>query len=207
MKKLAKRRNPQYKPDVEIDEIEDAHDTYQEPNQSIVLFLFLLNILLYLVNHIQQKLTAFTKRHSRLRVVKKKTPKPKQETTTEVPPIIIPQIIEEKPTESIPDKISPPPTPLSSSPISTWDMPYNSRYRTDFEELETLGKGGFGMVCKARNKLDGRFYAIKKIRLNKNQQLNKKILREVMTLSRLHHQYIVRYYQAWIEDGKERNSI
>jgi serine/threonine protein kinase len=53
-----------------------------------------------------------------------------------------------------------------------------------------------------RNLLDGRYYAIKKIRLNKNQDENKKILREVTTLSRLQHQHIVRYYQAWIEDGE-----
>jgi serine/threonine protein kinase len=31
--------------------------------------------------------------------------------------------------------------------------------------------------------------------------LNKKILREVLAISRLHHEYIVRYYQAWVESG------
>ncbi|KAL6618007.1 kinase-like domain-containing protein [Neocallimastix sp. 'constans'] len=81
-----------------------------------------------------------------------------------------------------------------------------SRYRSDFEEIEFLGKGGFGEVVKARNRLDGRVYAIKKVKLDpKDSEYNKKILREVTTLSRLHHEYVVRYYQAWFEeaDGTE----
>ncbi|RUS33243.1 hypothetical protein BC938DRAFT_472418 [Jimgerdemannia flammicorona] len=89
--------------------------------------------------------------------------------------------------------------------------PVLSRYKTDFEEIEFLGKGGFGEVVKARNKLDGRFYAIKKIRLDKHDnENNRKILREVMTLSRLHHQYVVRYYTTWFEDadgGLEEDSL
>lgn len=43
--------------------------------------------------------------------------------------------------------------------------PTFSRYRTDFEEVEFLGKGGFGEVVKARNRLDGRSYAISKVEL------------------------------------------
>ena len=31
-----------------------------------------------------------------------------------------------------------------------------SRYRQDFEEVEIIGRGGFGIVVKARNRLDGR---------------------------------------------------
>lgn len=40
-----------------------------------------------------------------------------------------------------------------------------SRYKKEFEELEFLGKGGFGAVYRARNRLDGQEYAIKKIKL------------------------------------------
>ncbi|KAI9264773.1 kinase-like domain-containing protein [Sporodiniella umbellata] len=76
-----------------------------------------------------------------------------------------------------------------------------SRYRTDFEEIEFLGKGGFGEVVKARNRLDGRLYAVKKIRLDpKDSEDLKKILREVHSLSSLHHQYVVRYFATWFED-------
>ncbi|KAI8582596.1 hypothetical protein K450DRAFT_226018 [Umbelopsis ramanniana AG] len=84
-----------------------------------------------------------------------------------------------------------------------------SRYKADFEEIEFLGKGGFGEVVKARNKLDGRFYAIKKIRLDpRDNEDIRKILREVQTLSSLHHQYVVRYYTTWFEDedGNWRDS-
>eukprot|EP00007_Cunea_sp_BSH-02190019_P003092 CAMPEP_0174235304 /NCGR_PEP_ID=MMETSP0417-20130205/4794_1 /TAXON_ID=242541 /ORGANISM="Mayorella sp, Strain BSH-02190019" /LENGTH=1854 /DNA_ID=CAMNT_0015313791 /DNA_START=73 /DNA_END=5637 /DNA_ORIENTATION=- len=76
-----------------------------------------------------------------------------------------------------------------------------SRYREDFEELYPLGEGGFGVVVCARNKLDQRLYAIKKVKLVvKNHQGNERILREVTMLSGLHHQCVVRYYQAWMEN-------
>ena len=59
-------------------------------------------------------------------------------------------------------------------------------------------------VVKARNKLDARVYAVKKVRLgNFNKPENQKIMREVTTLSRLHHKHIVRYYQAWVEGGRD----
>ncbi|KAJ3055078.1 hypothetical protein HK097_011568 [Rhizophlyctis rosea] len=95
------------------------------------------------------------------------------------------------------------PTPLNSSvETSVFDGQTLSRYKIDFEELEFLGKGGFGEVVKARNRIDGRFYAIKKIKLDpKDKSNSNKILREVQTLSRLHHQFVVRYYQAWFEDA------
>ncbi|KAM5570160.1 eIF-2-alpha kinase GCN2 [Rosa sericea] len=78
----------------------------------------------------------------------------------------------------------------------------SSRYLNDFEELQSLGHGGFGHVVLCKNKLDGRQYAVKKIRLkDKSLPLDDRILREVATLSRLQHQHVVRYYQAWFETG------
>lgn len=73
-----------------------------------------------------------------------------------------------------------------------------SRYTHDFDESSSLGKGAFGEVVKARNKLDGRYYAIKKIHAAETK-LNS-ILQEVWLLSRLNHQYVVRYFGAWLED-------
>ncbi|GAA0140422.1 non-receptor serine/threonine protein kinase [Lithospermum erythrorhizon] len=78
----------------------------------------------------------------------------------------------------------------------------SSRYLNDFEELQTLGHGGFGLVVLCKNKLDGRQYAVKMILLkDKRPPVNDRILREVATLSRLQHQHVVRYYQAWFETG------
>ena len=75
-----------------------------------------------------------------------------------------------------------------------------SRYRADFIELEKIGQGGFGHVWKARHKLDGNIYAIKKVKLSKNNSdENKRIKREVTYLSGLNSPYIVRYFQTWVE--------
>jgi len=72
-----------------------------------------------------------------------------------------------------------------------------SRYTNDFTEIGRLGKGGFGEVVKARNKLDGGVYAVKKI--SQAPQLDQ-ILSEVMLLNRLNHPYVVRYYSTWVEE-------
>ncbi|KAJ6917431.1 hypothetical protein NC652_019703 [Populus alba x Populus x berolinensis] len=54
----------------------------------------------------------------------------------------------------------------------------SSRYLNDFEELQPLGHGGFGHVVLCKNKLDGRQYAVKKIRLkDKTLPVNDRILR------------------------------
>jgi hypothetical protein len=65
------------------------------------------------------------------------------------------------------------------------------------QELRTLGKGGFGLVVGAVNRLDGRLYAIKKIRMTSHSPLSyARIMREVATLSRLQHPHVVRYFQV-----------
>lgn len=72
-----------------------------------------------------------------------------------------------------------------------------SRYAADFTEIGRLGKGGFGEVVKARNKLDGGIYAIKKVK--QAPQLLDQVLSEVMLLNRLNHPYVVRYFSTWVE--------
>jgi translation initiation factor 2-alpha kinase 4 len=74
-----------------------------------------------------------------------------------------------------------------------------SRYANEWVELGRLGKGGFGEVVKARNKMDTGTYAIKKIKQKTASALSE-VLSEVMLLSRLNHPYVVRYFTAWPED-------
>lgn len=75
-----------------------------------------------------------------------------------------------------------------------------SRYKLEFREIALLGRGASGQVWKVVNRLDKRTYAVKKILLDSNDSvLNKKIRREVTTISRLLHNHIVRYYAAWYE--------
>ncbi|KAK9510003.1 hypothetical protein O3M35_004880 [Rhynocoris fuscipes] len=75
-----------------------------------------------------------------------------------------------------------------------------SRYRTEFQELEYIAKGGFGHVFKAQHKLDGEIYAVKKIFLRyQSVEGFLQNLREVKMLARLNHPNIVAYKAAWLE--------
>ncbi|KAI5992946.1 kinase-like domain-containing protein [Pisolithus albus] len=76
-----------------------------------------------------------------------------------------------------------------------------SRWKEDWEELELLGRGAFGSVVKARNRIDNRIYAVKKIKLRTDQS-DTKIFREVNALSKLSHRFIVRYYTTWVETAQ-----
>jgi eukaryotic translation initiation factor 2-alpha kinase 4 len=88
-----------------------------------------------------------------------------------------------------------------------WGGTSGSRYQADFIELGVLGRGGGGEVVKVRNRLDRRIYAVKKIILESERGnfaqaaaiQNRKLRREVTTISRMTHKNIVRYYQAWVE--------
>ncbi|KAF7864571.1 hypothetical protein EAF04_006703 [Stromatinia cepivora] len=74
-----------------------------------------------------------------------------------------------------------------------------SRYAHDFVEEGRLGKGGFGEVVKARQKLDGQIYAIKKITQKSSSQLDD-VLKEARLLSQLNHPSVVRYFSTWTEE-------
>jgi len=93
-------------------------------------------------------------------------------------------------------------TPVMKNDQDSDQEASKSRYENDFEELCEVGRGGFGSVVKARNKLDSRIYAVKKVKFSGDisEQNERKILREVNLLSHLHHDHIVRYYNAWREN-------
>jgi serine/threonine protein kinase len=85
----------------------------------------------------------------------------------------------------------------------------NARYALDFEEIAYCGSGSFGDVMKVRNRLDGIFYAVKRVPIGhqgKDSKLVSRILREVTTLGRIQSPYVLRYYQAWIEESSLNGS-
>lgn len=90
----------------------------------------------------------------------------------------------------------------SNSPSST------SRMETDFEILEEIGNGVFGSVYKARGKIDGVQYAVKRsLRRFRSDSDREKMVHEVHALAALSANEdsemtatIVRYYGAWFED-------
>jgi serine/threonine protein kinase len=87
-----------------------------------------------------------------------------------------------------------------------------SRYASEFEEMEAMGKGGFGTVFRGKNVLDGREYAVKKVSIQgavgdtSFQTRLQRVLREVKILAVLDHPNIVRYYTAWLEMEKEEDA-
>ncbi|EYC20507.1 hypothetical protein Y032_0021g248 [Ancylostoma ceylanicum] len=79
----------------------------------------------------------------------------------------------------------------------------DTRLMKDFIIQKYLGKGAFGHVIQARNKLDWSDYAVKCITLNPlDDQMTRKITREAKLFSKLNHPNVVRYFNAWIETVK-----
>ncbi|XP_014483949.1 PREDICTED: eukaryotic translation initiation factor 2-alpha kinase-like [Dinoponera quadriceps] len=74
-----------------------------------------------------------------------------------------------------------------------------SRYLTDFTPVDCLGRGGYGVVFQAKNKLDGCQYAIKRIALPNTEYPRERVMREVRALAKLDHRNIVRYFNSWLE--------
>ncbi|XP_062254166.1 eukaryotic translation initiation factor 2-alpha kinase 3 [Platichthys flesus] len=93
----------------------------------------------------------------------------------------------------------------SKEPVATEirSSEYVSRYLTDFEPVQCLGRGGFGVVFEARNQVDDCNYAIKRIRLPNRELAREKVMREVKALAKLEHPGIIRYFNAWQESPPE----
>ncbi|XP_051945528.1 protein kinase containing Z-DNA binding domains isoform X2 [Xyrauchen texanus] len=67
----------------------------------------------------------------------------------------------------------------------------NSGLSQNFEEISTLGEGGYGHVYKVKHKYDGKIYAVKIV------DFTGKADSEVKVLARLDHPNIVRYMTCW----------
>jgi translation initiation factor 2-alpha kinase 4 len=97
---------------------------------------------------------------------------------------------------------------MRNSPANSmeWARHYSvdrARHRTDFVTLSELGHGAFGTTYKVKNRVDGREYAMKTVRLGEGvcSAERNRVLREAEVLSRLSSKHVVRYYSAWIEKG------
>ncbi|XP_012509333.1 PREDICTED: interferon-induced, double-stranded RNA-activated protein kinase isoform X2 [Propithecus coquereli] len=66
------------------------------------------------------------------------------------------------------------------------------RFAKDFNEIEPIGTGGFGQVFKAKHRIDGKTYVIKRVKYN-----SEKVEREVKALAELDHVNIVHYHGCW----------
>lgn len=76
-----------------------------------------------------------------------------------------------------------------------------NRYIIEFEEIDTISRGGFGVVKKARHRFDDTLYAVKEISLKyKNSESFSQIMREVKLYANLEpHPNVVAYKTAWIQ--------
>ena len=86
----------------------------------------------------------------------------------------------------------------------------NGRFKDKFETLEILGRGGFGIVFKAKYLLDNNFYAIKKVKLHLgfNETLaDHKVYREIQAITKLKPTNILRYYTCWIEGLEQEEAL
>ena len=94
---------------------------------------------------------------------------------------------------------------MSKSSFSLCDT---GRFLKDFENIQFIGKGGFGSVFKATHTIDGGIYAIKIIKSNLGiddelDQLNE--VQEIKTMLKVEHKNIVRYITCWFETKEPIN--
>jgi len=95
-------------------------------------------------------------------------------------------------------------SPLPTKRVRVSDINI-TRYQEEFLELQEVACGEFGMVKKARHRLDGIIYAIKmsKSRLRINSHDEKMAMNEVFAHAALmKHKHVLRYFNSWVEKGQ-----
>lgn len=99
--------------------------------------------------------------------------------------------------------VEPPPQQPALSSLAL-GIASSSRFAQDFELVEALGHGGQGAVFKARSKVDGCLYAIKKVTLPsvalEDPAALEQARREAVSMAAIPpHNNVVRYHSAWLE--------
>ena len=87
----------------------------------------------------------------------------------------------------------------SLSSVSRQTSEFSSRYLSDFEPVQCLGRGGFGVVFESKNRYDDIHYAVKRITMPGSEESKKKVKREVKLHAKLDHKNVVRYFSTWEE--------
>jgi wee1-like protein kinase len=87
-----------------------------------------------------------------------------------------------------------------------------SRFRSDFTDVELIGKGSFSDVFRAKSRIDNQIYAIKRIKKQCTTDGERRACQKEPTiLSLLSHTsdknpelacHIIRYYASWFEEGR-----
>ena len=98
-----------------------------------------------------------------------------------------------------PSTNSEPSFPSVSLDLSRQTSGFTSRFLSDFQPVQRLGKGGFGVVFECRNNYDDIHYAVKRITLPASEENRKKVKREVKLHAKLDHKNVVRYFSTWEE--------
>lgn len=89
--------------------------------------------------------------------------------------------------------------------VSIWIAPFKERprYMSDFDQEGILGEGTFSSVFKARRRLDGCLYAVKKLKAKiVTERGGEEALKEVCALAALQGcPNLIRYFNCWLEDS------
>ena len=112
------------------------------------------------------------------------------EKVVEVPVPVYPQT---------PSTNSEPSFPSLNSDLSRQTSGFTSRFLSDYQPVQCLGRGGFGVVFECKNNYDDIHYAVKRITLPTSEDNRKKVKREVKLHAKLDHKNVVRYFGTWEE--------
>ncbi|KAF8954141.1 kinase-like domain-containing protein [Flammula alnicola] len=76
----------------------------------------------------------------------------------------------------------------------------SSSFLDNYEPLDIIGNGSFGIIRKVRRKTDGLIFARKELNFERMSERDRKqIVAEVNILKDLHHDHIVRYHDRYVD--------